>query len=113
MAKIVPLVLFIGLVIAAFQRETSNIDFWDPIALGSTLDQVKRSMLVTVWVFIGIEDANVFSARAQKREDVGRATVIGFVITLVLLIAMSLLSLGVPKQPELAALKIPLDGWRT
>lgn len=112
-AKIVPLVLFIGLVIAAFQRETFNIDFWDPIALGSTLDQVKRTMLVTVWVFIGIEGANVFSVRAQKREDVGRATVIGFVITLVLLIAMSLLSLGVPKQPELAALKIPLDGWRT
>ena len=106
-AKIVPLLLFIGLVIAAFQRETFSVDFWGAPALGSTLDQVKSTMLVTVWVFIGIEGANVFSARAAERANVGRATVIGFVITLLLLIAVSLLSLGVLKQPELAALKNP------
>ncbi|MCS3515505.1 arginine-ornithine antiporter [Pseudomonas grimontii] len=106
-AKIVPLLLFIGLVIAAFQRETFSVDFWGASTLGSTLDQVKSTMLVTVWVFIGIEGANVFSARAAERANVGRATVIGFVITLVLLIAVSLLSLGVLKQPELAALKNP------
>jgi arginine:ornithine antiporter/lysine permease len=107
MAKIVPLLLFIGLVIAAFQRDTFNVDFWGAPALGSTLDQVKSTMLVTVWVFIGIEGANVFSARAAERANVGRATVIGFVITLLLLIAVSLLSLGVLTQPELAALKNP------
>ena len=106
-AKIVPLLLFIGLVIAAFQRETFTVDFWGSPALGSTLDQVKSTMLVTVWVFIGIEGANVFSARAAERANVGRATVIGFVITLLLLISVSLLSLGVLKQPELAALKNP------
>lgn len=106
-AKIVPLLLFIGLVIAAFQRDTFNVDFWGAPALGSTLDQVKSTMLVTVWVFIGIEGANVFSARAAERANVGRATVIGFVITLLLLIAVSLLSLGVLTQPELAALKNP------
>jgi arginine:ornithine antiporter/lysine permease len=105
--KIVPLLLFIGLVIAAFQRETFNVDFWGSSALGSTLDQVKSTMLVTVWVFIGIEGANVFSARAAQRTDIGRATVIGFVIPLMLLIAVSLLSLGILKQPELAALKNP------
>ena len=106
-AKIVPLLLFIGLVIAAFQRETFTVDFWGSPALGSTLDQVKSTMLVTVWVFIGIEGANVFSARAAERANVGRATVIGFVITLLLLISVSLLSLGVLQQPELAALKNP------
>ncbi|SEE61064.1 arginine-ornithine antiporter [Pseudomonas migulae] len=106
-AKIVPLLLFIGFVIAAFQRETFMVDFWGTPALGSTLDQVKSTMLVTVWVFIGIEGANVFSARAAERANVGRATVIGFVITLLLLIAVSLLSLGILKQPELAALKNP------
>jgi arginine:ornithine antiporter/lysine permease len=106
-AKIVPLLLFIGLVIAAFQRETFTVDFWGAPALGSTLDQVKSTMLVTVWVFIGIEGANVFSARAAERANVGRATVIGFVITLLLLISVSLLSLGVLQQPELAALKNP------
>jgi arginine:ornithine antiporter/lysine permease len=106
-AKIVPLLLFIAVVIAAFQRETFSVDFWGSPALGSTLDQVKSTMLVTVWVFIGIEGANVFSARAAERANVGRATVIGFVITLLLLIAVSLLSLGILRQPELAALKNP------
>ena len=33
-------------------------------------------MLVTVWVFIGIEGAVVFSGRARRRKDVGRATVL-------------------------------------
>jgi arginine:ornithine antiporter/lysine permease len=107
LAKVVPLLLFIGLVIAAFQRKTFMVDFWGSPALGSTLDQVKSTMLVTVWVFIGIEGANVFSARAAERVNVGRATVIGFVITLLLLIAVSLLSLGILGQPELATLKNP------
>jgi len=106
-AKVVPLLLFIALVIAAFRRETFMVDFWGAPALGSTLDQVKSTMLVTVWVFIGIEGANVFSARAAERANVGRATVVGFVITLLLLIAVSLLSLGILRQPELAALKNP------
>jgi arginine:ornithine antiporter / lysine permease len=106
-AKIVPLLLFIGLVIVAFRRETFAVGFWGSPDLGSTLDQVKSTMLVTVWVFIGIEGANVFSARAAERKNVGRATVIGFVITLLLLIAVSLLSLGILKQPELATLKNP------
>lgn len=66
-AKVVPLLLFIGVLIASFQRETFMVDFWGTPALGSTLDQVKSTMLVTVWVFIGIEGASVFSARAAER----------------------------------------------
>jgi len=106
-AKIVPLLLFIVLVAMAFQIETFRLDFWGDAKLGSVLDQVKSTMLVTVWVFIGIEGASVYSARARKREDVGRATVIGFLICLLLLMSVSLLSLGVFKQPELAGLKNP------
>jgi arginine:ornithine antiporter/lysine permease len=101
------LVLFIVLVALAFKIGTFNLNFWGDPKLGSVLDQVKSTMLVTVWVFIGIEGASVYSARARKREDVGRATVIGFVITLVLLMAVSLLSLGILSQPALAEIKNP------
>lgn len=107
LAKVAPLVLFIALVVIAFQIETFTLNFWGDPQLGSVLDQVKSTMLVTVWVFIGIEGASVYSARARKRADVGRATVIGFLITLLLLMAVSLLSLGVLAQPELATLKNP------
>lgn len=107
LAKIVPLLLFIGLVAMAFQVDTFHLDFWGDAKLGSVLDQVKSTMLVTVWVFIGIEGASVYSARAKKREDVGRATIIGFLICLLLLMSVSLLSLGIFNQPTLAGLKNP------
>ncbi len=106
-AKLVPLLLFIVLVAMAFQIGTFRLDFWGDPKLGSVLNQVKSTMLVTVWVFIGIEGASVYSARARKREDVGRATVMGFLLSLLLLMAVSLLSLGIYSQPELAALKNP------
>ena len=106
-AKVVPLLLFIALVAMAFKTETFKLDFWGTAKLGSVLDQVKSTMLVTVWVFIGIEGASVYSARAKLREHVGRATVMGFLICLLLLMAVSLLSLGVFTQPELAGLKNP------
>lgn len=107
LAKAVPLLLFITLVALAFQAKTFSFEFWGAPKLGSMLDQVRSTMLVTVWVFIGIEGASVYSARARRREDVGRATVIGFVITLLLLMGVSLLSLGVMQQPQLAELKNP------
>lgn len=106
-AKVIPLLLFIVLAATVFQAPTFSLDFWGSAKLGSVLDQVKSTMLVTVWVFIGIEGASVYSARARQRKDVGRATVIGFLICLVLLMAVSLLSLGIFTQPELAGLKNP------
>jgi arginine:ornithine antiporter / lysine permease len=39
--------------------------------------QVKGTMLVTVFVFLGVEGASVYSRHAKRREDVGRATVLG------------------------------------
>lgn len=107
LAKVVPLLLFIVLVAMAFQVSTFQLHFWGGPKLGSILGQVKSTMLVTVWVFIGIEGASVYSAHARKREDVGRATILGFLISLVLLMAISLLSIGIYTQPELAALKNP------
>jgi arginine:ornithine antiporter / lysine permease len=90
-AKVVPLLLFIALVLAAFRLDTFRLNFWGDAQLGSLLDQVKSTMLITVWLFIGVEGANVYSARAKNRRDVGTATVLGFFITLALLIAVSVL----------------------
>jgi len=106
-AKVVPLLLFIVLVALAFKVDTFTLVFWGDVKLGSVLDQVKSTMLVTVRVFIGIEGASVYSARAKNRADVGRATVISFLIMPGLLMAVSLLSLGVFNQPALAGLKYP------
>ncbi len=106
-AKVIPLLLFVALAALAFRSHVIAQDFWGNARLGSVFAQVRSTMLITVWVFIGIEGANVFSARAQRREDVGRATLLGFSVVLLLLMAVSLLSLGIVSQGELAAMKNP------
>ncbi|CAN7333631.1 arginine-ornithine antiporter [Aminobacter sp. LjRoot7] len=108
-AKIAPIVLFIGVVAVAFKVDVWSLDFTGlgNANLGSIMDQVKSTMLVTLWVFIGIEGASVFSARAERRKDVATATVFGFLTCLALYALVSLLSLGIMSQPELAALKNP------
>lgn len=108
-AKVIPLVLFIVITLFAFQSGIFVADFWgfgNP-DLGSVLDQVRNMMLVTVWVFIGIEGANVYSARAARRSDVGRATVVGFLGVLLLLVLVNVLSMGIMSQAELADLQNP------
>ncbi len=108
-AKVVPLILFIVIAAAAFRMDIFTRDIWglaNP-SFGNVLDQVRNMMLVTVFVFIGIEGASIYSGRAQKRSDVGKATVIGFLGVLALLVLVNVLSLGVMTQPELAALHNP------
>ncbi len=108
-AKVVPLVLFIVLAALAFRFDIFVADFWGKgnLELGSVMNQVRGMMLVTVWVFIGIEGANIYSARARDRRDIGKATVIGFYGVLLLLVLVNVLSMGILSQPELAALKNP------
>jgi arginine:ornithine antiporter/lysine permease len=122
-AKLVPLFLFVVIAIFAFHWDKFTFDFWgrgtEGAGLGAILTQVKSTMLVTLWVFIGIEGASVYSARAANRADVGRATLLGFTGALGLYVLVSVLSTGILSQPELAELKVPamaglletLVGW--
>jgi len=108
-AKVVPLALFVLIALFAFRLDIFTADIWgvkNP-QLGSVMNQVRNMMLVTVWVFIGIEGASIFSARAERRSDVGKATVIGFITVLLFLMLVNVLSLGIMTQPELAKLQNP------
>jgi arginine:ornithine antiporter/lysine permease len=108
-AKIVPLLLFVLITLFAFKLDIFSADIWGSgnANLGSVINQMRNMMLVTVWVFIGIEGASIFSARAEKRSDVGKATILGFVTVLLLLVLVNVLSLGIMTQPELAKLPNP------
>lgn len=108
-AKVVPLLLFVAIAFFAFRLDIFTADIWGSMNpdLGSVMNQVRNMMLVTVWVFIGIEGASIFSARAEKRSDVGKATVIGFITVLLFLVLVNVLSLGIMTQPELAKLQNP------
>lgn len=108
-AKLLPLLAFVLLVALAFKPQVFGADIWmrGQPDLGGVLQQVRGMMLVTVWVFVGVEGASVYSAYAARRIDVGRATLTGFLFVLALLVAVSLLSMGILSQPELARLKNP------
>lgn len=107
--KLVPLTLFIVAAMMAFRWNTFTFDFTG-LHFGAEHDlltQIKGTMLVTVWVFIGIEGAVIVSNHAKNRKDVGRATILGLLTALVIYVLVTLLSMGVVSTPELAKMQNP------
>ena len=80
-AKIVPILVFILILFVAFKADLFRANFWGGEGMPETslFEQVRATMLVTVFVFLGIEGASVYSRFAKKRSDVGTATIMGFV----------------------------------
>jgi arginine:ornithine antiporter/lysine permease len=108
-AKIVPIIVFVVFVALAFDSELFWASFWGggEYSAADIFNQVRSTMLVTVFVFIGVEGASVYSRYAKKRADVGFATVTGFIGVLCLMILVTLLCYGVLTRPELGALRQP------
>ncbi len=109
-AKVVPILVFIVIAIVAFKADVFADNFWggdDGYSLSSIWDQATGTMLITVFVFLGIEGASVYSRMARKREDVGRATLIGFLSVLSVFALVTLVSYGVMPQDELAGISQP------
>ncbi|WP_440209969.1 basic amino acid/polyamine antiporter [Actinobacillus pleuropneumoniae] len=105
--KTLPLFLFIGLAVWFFSPEQFVQDF-SGVKLGTTqLEQVKGTMLITLWVFVGVEGASVLSAHTKKKSDVGLATILGILITLVLYVAITVLSLGILPREVIAEMPNP------
>jgi arginine:ornithine antiporter / lysine permease len=109
-AKIVPILMFIVIAVVSFKAGVFADNFWGGngnYSWASLFEQAKGTMLITVFVFIGIEGASVYSRFARKREDVGRATVIGFLSVLAVFMLVTLSSYGVMSQSELATVDQP------
>jgi arginine:ornithine antiporter/lysine permease len=108
-AKIIPIGLFIVVVAAGFNADIFALNFWgsETPSVGSVAEQVRATLLVTVFVFVGIEGASVYSRYAKNREHVGTATVLGFIGVLCLLVLVTMLSFGVMLREDLARLSTP------
>ncbi len=109
-AKIIPILMFIVIVVIAFEADVFTGNFWGGdgnYSWSSLFEQAKGTMLITVFVFMGIEGASVYSRFAKKREDVGKATVIGFLAVLSVFMLVTLSSYGVMAQSELAGASQP------
>ncbi|NYT69705.1 basic amino acid/polyamine antiporter [Pusillimonas noertemannii] len=108
-AKIVPILIFIACVALAIDTDVlmENIREGAGPGQGSLVEQVRGTMLVTVFVFLGVEGASVYSRYAKNRDDVAFATVTGFLLVLALLVSVTLLSYGILPRAELAGLRNP------
>lgn len=107
LAKSLPLIVFIVLAYWYFDMDTFNIDRAGHSLQTPFIDQVRNTMLITLWVFTGIEGAIVLSERAKRRADIGTATYVGVIAALILYVAITLLSLGIMQRAEIAQMSNP------
>ena len=105
-AKVLPIVVFVILCLTVFDPAVFAAN-WGGAGDESLFEQVRATMLVTVFVFIGVEGASVNSRHARRRKDVGRATVLGLLSVLSVFASVTIVSYGVLPRAEIAALRQP------
>lgn len=118
--KVASLGLFVAFTLFLFNFDVFTADFWGTLynnmvamgeagakGLGGVGNQIINCMIIMMWCFIGIEGAAVMSSRANKKSDVGKATVIGMVVLLLIYICASVLPYGYMPYTEVAALDYP------
>jgi arginine:ornithine antiporter/lysine permease len=106
-AKIVPIIIFIVFTFLAFKLDLFKLNYFDFSLQMPVWEQVRNLMLITLWVFTGIEGAVVLSSRAKNRNDIGRATVLGVLLALSFYVLVTVLSYGVASRPEIASMHNP------
>ncbi len=108
-AKIVPIIVAILIFVFFFNYSQFSENFFGGVGMPekSLLAQVRDTMLITVFVFIGIEGASVYSRFATKRSDVGAATLLGFVGVTGLMVAVTLLPYATAPRAAIAGVQNP------
>ncbi len=106
--KLSVIALIIILLALNIKYETLTSDIWGiGDEIGGITTQVKSTMLVTLWCFIGIEGAVVMSGRARRQSEVGKAGILGFLAAWILYVLVSVFSFGIMSRAKLAGLEDP------
>ena len=105
--KLVPIVLIVILFFIYCKAGIFDTTWTDGLQSGSQGLQIRDTMMVTLWCFIGIEGAAMLSARARNTSDVGKACIIGFSVAWLLYVIVSVLAFGILAGADLSALKDP------
>lgn len=97
--KLVPLVVVAAAAVARFRPALAGDPFARVLsasgAPAGAWNQLSAGFGVMVFAFMGIEGAVVISAKARRASDVGRATGVGFLVTLAIYVLVSTLAGGV------------------
>ncbi len=106
-AKVIPILAFIVIMLFFFRSDMFRGNFYGGGLEGNLFQQVKATMLVTVFVFIGIEGASVYSRYAKERSDVGVATIAGFIGVTCLMVLVTLTPYGALYRADVANMRQP------
>ncbi|MDY2777655.1 MAG: basic amino acid/polyamine antiporter, partial [Collinsella sp.] len=113
--KLVPIFAFIATMLLVFDFKVFTADFWGTLAAnldpsssgGSIPSQIINCFMVMMWVFVGMEGASVLGHRAERKSDVGRATVLGCTALVIIYVAASILPYGYLPREELISIGSP------
>ncbi|MEQ9764750.1 arginine-ornithine antiporter [Streptococcus sp. ZJ151] len=115
LCKLLPLAFYIILAILFFDMNTFIDNFWGTTSgsfeLSPIINQIQSSMMVIMWVFVGIEGAAMMSDRASSKAIVGKSTVFGLIGLLVVYIAASILPYGILTREQIVGLPSPAMGY--
>jgi len=106
-AKVIPILVFLLITFFAFKMDLFRFNLYGGDLTAGLFEQVKATMLVTVFVFIGIEGASVYSRFAKERSDVGKATIMGFIGVTGIMVLVTLLPYAVLKRAAIAGMRQP------
>lgn len=106
-AKVIPILTFIAILLVAFRLDVFSYNLYGGDLTTGVFEQVRATMMVTVFVFLGIEGASVYSRYAKERSDVGAATILGFVMVTTLMVLVTLVPYGVLQRADIAGMGQP------
>lgn len=119
--KMIPIFAFIVIAILNFKAGVFTSHFWanmstnlrgsvtySPATGAGIFSQIKGCMMVMLWVFVGIEGATTMAARANKKSDAGKATIIGLVSLLSIYVVVSILPYGYLPLSKLQTMRHPV-----
>lgn len=109
-AKMVPIVVFIIVGIIFFRTGVFADNFWggSDHSFAAIFAQAKGTMLITVFVFLGIQKAPACTPGTRaSNSDIGKATVLGFLSVLSVFVLVTMVSYGAMPQADLEAATPP------
>lgn len=109
--KLVPLLVFVIFAVLGFKAQIFTADFWGTVSgnfeFGDVISQVSGTMMVLMWVFVGIEGAAMMADRAESKKTAGKATVLGLIGLLLIYIFISMLPYGLMDREAIMELGQP------
>ncbi|MEA4987959.1 MAG: arginine-ornithine antiporter [Anaerovorax sp.] len=109
--KLVPLFIFVVIAILSFKANIFTANFWGTVSRNfefkDVLNQIQNSMMVLMWVFVGIEGAAMMADRAKTKSIAAKSTVLGLVGLLIIYILVSLLPYGLMDRATIVEFEQP------